>query len=568
MKLFSKLLLLGFLGQGVVAGTNWLGTAVYDKWHQTELERWLSDHDIPYPTPSERADLERLVKENWGSNVVWPYSAWDTTQLQSYLREKGDEAAANAAASKDDLVGKVKTYWHDTEERAEDAYNSVKEWIFDSWSESQLKAFADKHGIPVPQPHKHDTLLAKVRANYEVVVQKVGATASYPGDWLYETWSESDLKEWLDSHGIPAPQPTSRDKMIASVRRNSRLASLKSQAAAASASLSAAAAVESLKDSIIESWDDSQIKDWAVKNGIKVPHGSKRAELLAIVRKHRAKLTEDTISRSAASAYGAATSKAQNEWARATEDAQLKAQEAFDAAVGAWSQSRLKAYLDARGVPVPQQGKKDELVALVRKHAHRASTGYTAWTFDTWTHDNLKKWLASTGDKQAKRAAKKADATRDDLVGAAQKYYSSASAARGTAYASATSSIAKATDSAKAQAFETWSDSDLKAYLDSYGVSVPQGSTSNQLKAYARRQATWFHYGTTTPQATLWAKLKENFNWAYNQIVLGAQRGSQAAQHEAAKARHRVEEAGTYATDRAYEEKEKAKHRIQEKVEL
>jgi len=175
-------------------------------------------------------------------------------------------------------------------------------------------------------------------------------------------------------------------------------------------------------------------------------------------------------------------------------------------------------------------------------------------------------WLASTGDKQAKKAAKKAHATRDDLVAAAQNYYSSASAARGTAYASATSSIAKATDSAKAQAFDTWSDSDLKAYLDSYGVSVPQGSTSNQLKAYARRQATWFHYGTTTPQATLWAKLKENFNWAYNQIVLGARKGSQAAQHEATKAKDRVEEAGTYAKDRVYEEKEKAKHRIKEEL--
>jgi len=253
-----------------------------------------------------------------------------------------------------------------------------------------LKAFADKHGIPVPQPRKHDTLLANVRSNYEAVAQKVGATASYPGDWLYQTWSESDLKEWLDSHGIPAPQPTSRDKMIASVRRNSRLASLKRQSAAASASQSAAAAVESLRDSIIESWDDSQIKEWADKNGIKVPHGSKRAELLAIVRKHRAQLSEDTISQSAASAYGAATSKAQNEWARATEDAQLKAQEAFDAAVGVWSETRLKAYLDARGVPVPQHGRKDELVAFVRKHAHKASTGYNAWTFDTWTSDNLK----------------------------------------------------------------------------------------------------------------------------------------------------------------------------------
>jgi hypothetical protein len=57
--------------------------------------------------------------------------------------------------------------------------------------ESQLKAFADKHNIPVPQPRARDTILQKLRSNYEAVAQKVGETANYPGNWLYETWSVS-----------------------------------------------------------------------------------------------------------------------------------------------------------------------------------------------------------------------------------------------------------------------------------------------------------------------------------------------------------------------------------------
>lgn len=57
--------------------------------------------------------------------------------------------------------------------------------------DSQLKAFADKHGIPVPQPRKRDTLLQALRSNYQTVSEKAGETASYPGNWLYETWSES-----------------------------------------------------------------------------------------------------------------------------------------------------------------------------------------------------------------------------------------------------------------------------------------------------------------------------------------------------------------------------------------
>lgn len=60
----------------------------------------------------------------------------------------------------------------------------------------------------MPQPRARDTLLQKVRSNYDTVAKKTGEATSYPGNWLYETWSESDAKEWLDTHGFPAPQPS------------------------------------------------------------------------------------------------------------------------------------------------------------------------------------------------------------------------------------------------------------------------------------------------------------------------------------------------------------------------
>lgn len=159
---------------------------------------------------------------------------------------------------------------------------------------------------------------------------------------------------------------------------------------AASASASAKAAKESLSDAVFDAWSDSQIKEWADKNGIKVPQGSKRNELLALARKHRNSLTGDNIASSASSAFGAATTKAGNEYAKATDDAALKSEDAFNTVVGTWSDSRLKAFLDARGVPVPQGGKKDELIAQVRLHKHKAASGWSAWTFDTWTTENLK----------------------------------------------------------------------------------------------------------------------------------------------------------------------------------
>ncbi|OJJ51512.1 hypothetical protein ASPZODRAFT_402579 [Penicilliopsis zonata CBS 506.65] len=490
-----------------VGASNWFSKSVYNRWHETELERWLSDHDIPYPTPADRKELENLVKSNWNQRVQKPlgYAADQTT----------------------------------------DQIHHAKEWIFDTWSESHLKAFLDRHGIPAPQPRKRDVLLQTARENYEIIAKKVGETASYPGNWLYEQWSESDLKEWLDERGWPVPQPSSRDKLIALVRRNARLASLQARSIAASASSSAEAAQKTLSEALFTAWSDSDLKKFLDEHDVKVPQGSKRNELVALARKHRASLVSQasaasaTASASASSIIGAATTKAGNEYARASEDAKLKADDAFDTAVATWSDSRLKAYLDARGVPVPQGGKRDELLAKVRLNRHKAATGWNAWTFDTWTTENLKKYLSSLNVKASHRAS----ATRDELLKQAQEAYAKASKTGGATLASATAHMAKITDAAKDSTFDTWSHSELKAYLDSYGIPTYQGSSVNELRAAARRNAQYFRYGTSTPQGTIYARLKDNLHWALDQLKIGASSGRAQGQEAAEKVKEKAAEA-------------------------
>ncbi|TDZ20828.1 Stress response protein ish1 [Colletotrichum sidae] len=538
---FLPAVITALAAQGAVA-SSWFSKAAYNKWHETELERWLSDNDIPYPSPADRKDLEKLIENNWNDNIVAPYNKWDTDRLQKYLKAKGVETEGAAKANKESLLSQVQNSWYETGDQAQNAYLSVKDWILDSWTESQLKAFCDKHDVPVPQPRKRDSLLQKARSNYDTVAQKLGETAAYPGNWLYESWSESDLKEWLDSHGFPAPQVTTRDKLIASVRRNSRLAYLNAQSQAASASASAQQAYSTLTDMVIDAWSDSQLKEFADKNGIPVPQGTKTNELRALIRKHRADFLNQNVGSKASSAFGAATSNVGYAASQATDKASLAAQEAFNEAVGTWSESRLKAYLDARGVPVPQGSKTDELRALVRKNQHKAASGWTAWTFDDFSTENLKNYLSSSSDATAKKVSQKKDASRDELLNAAQSAYSSASSAGGATYASVTSYLSSATDSAKSNVFDTWSESELKSYLDSYGVNVPQGSTLNELRAYARKQYTYFKYGTSTPSETFLAKIGENakdaWNWVSSQIGLGAD----AAQKKAGEAKEKAKQ--------------------------
>jgi hypothetical protein len=297
---------------------SWFGKTVYDKWHETELERWLSDHGVPHPGPTDRKNLQKAVADNWNSKIVSPYTSWDAQSLSNYLTVKGKQAKKGTEKDAKSLAEQVKEYWTETEESANQAYSNVRDWIFDSWTDSQLKAFADKNSIPVPQPRQRDSLLKAVRENYQAAAEKAKETYNYPGDWLYASWSDSDLKAWFDERGYNVPQPNTRDSLIASLRRNSRLASMNAQGAYAQASASAAAAQQYLTDALLDSWSDSQIKEWADKNGVKVPQGSKRNELLALARKHRARLYGDSASATAESAYGAATSSINSGYAEAT----------------------------------------------------------------------------------------------------------------------------------------------------------------------------------------------------------------------------------------------------------
>ena len=313
---------------------------------------------------------------------------WDTNRLQKQVQAQGQDVKKGTEKNKNVLQNQIKSTWQDTEDSASTAYGSVRDWIFDrrvessknmipmdatnptrSWTDSSLKSFCDKHSIPVPQPRKRDQYLKAARENYQTVANKLGETTAYPGNWLYESWSDSDAKAWLDERGIPAPQPGTRDKLIASIRRNARVASLNSQSAAnraqSSVSSSAKAAKETLSDSLLDSWSDSQIKEWADKNGIKVPQGSNRNELVALARKHSAKLTGDNVSDEAASALGAATSSAGNQYAKASDDASLKAGNLADQAY-----SYFWHYANEAQIAV---GLKTDLASSASRSAYSAS---------------------------------------------------------------------------------------------------------------------------------------------------------------------------------------------------
>jgi len=287
-----------------------------------------------------------------------------------------------------------------------------------SWTDSQLKAFLDYHGIPNPQPRTRDSLLSTARSNYQSAANKAGETFSYPGDWLYQSWSDSDLKLWLDERGVPVPQPSSRDKLIATIRRNSKTASDYASSQAASMSKSASGAQQSLSNQLLDSWSDSKLKEFLDKNNINVPQGSKRNELVALARKNYAKLSGDNVASSASGFFGAASTSAGNTFNQATGDAY----------------SAFRSYYDyfANQVGFASADAKASLSSASSAMSTAASSS------------------ASAASKSASSASKQA--SKGNYASSASSAAAAATdSAKGGYLSSASSAAKKATDSAKAE---------------------------------------------------------------------------------------------------------------------
>lgn len=91
---------------------------------------------------------------------------------------------------------------------------------------------------------------------------------------------------------------------------------------------------------------------------------------------------------------------------------------------------------------------------------------------------------------------------------------------------------------------------------------VPQGSTLNELRALARRQWTYFKYGTSTPTETVFAKIGEHakagWDWVLGQLHIGAD----AAEKQAIKAGDKVKEGADAYQKQAEKAGEKVKQEL------
>lgn len=500
----------------------------------------------------KKDQLVSLVQNNYeessDSLVSWLLDSWTDSQLKSFLDYH--KIPNPTPRNRDSLLQTARGAYSNIASIGPSAYDT----LFANWQDSDLKAWCDTKGIPVPQGSTKESILAQLRKNTasftEQAKQKLNDITSQTGDKVFDSWSESQLKELLDENGIPAPQGSKVNELRALARKNYKslknsaseyyaagassvsksgnsayaeatksassaasVASKSSQSAASVASKSAESAASVASKSAasaasVASKSAQSIAAEASKSGKKygaaaqksaesaASVASKSAESLASVASNAANSYAAIAAKSGSSIYNEATKSAASVYGEASASASSLASDAATNLLGSdnavytlWSESRLKSFLDARGIPVPQNGKKDELTALVRENSRKAKLH--AEDFESWSSAQLKEFAKTSKIKLNKAA----DSSREELVKQTQIGYNELSKKGDAAAAEAK----KQYENVKASAFDTWSDSDLKSFLDSYGVSVPQNGAKDQLVALARRNAHYFSNGQLGP---------------------------------------------------------------------
>ena len=155
----------------------------------------------------------------------------------------------------------------------------------------------------------------------------------------------------------------------------------------------------------MDSWSDSQIKEWLDKNGVKVPQGSKKNELVALARKHAAQLTGNNVSGSAKSAYGAATTSAGNYYAQATDGAFAQGRYYYDYLLNQFGMASKEASASLSSLASVASVEASKSSSLGAKSATSASQQASKAALSA-SKDASKS--ASSASKEASNAAKKA----------------------------------------------------------------------------------------------------------------------------------------------------------------
>ncbi|KAH9916239.1 hypothetical protein B0H21DRAFT_770754 [Amylocystis lapponica] len=367
----SALVIFALLG---ISNASWFASdskPEYSTWSTTQLQSWLSEHNVAVPTslssaPSA-ADLQALVRAHWDSAASYAsdqsgraqaafanykadaFDAWDESRLREFLLEQGvvnprgpreqllllakqkwsqASASASSAASGASTAASTAVYGNRKHQASKSAssvaaqatetaarvLDNSKDYVYSTWDDNRLRAYLEARGVIDAKKAPRSQLLAKMHDTY--------ARATEP---LWQAWSDSYIHEWLVEHDIiKSGTQNKRDALLALMDKY----------------------YYGPQDTAYSAWNDSQTKAWLVEHG---------------VIKSDAQLQREKLQKLIADNYS----------------------HAQDTLWSAWSESDMKEWLVEHGyIRSDAQKSHDELVKLMhdKYHDYNARTApYLVW---------------------------------------------------------------------------------------------------------------------------------------------------------------------------------------------
>lgn len=179
--------------------------------------------------------------------------SWSTDKLQDYLSDYGltspatthkqllqlakakNDQLAKAAASVQDAVTSAASSAASEASSATYALshklNDATDYIFSVWEDSDLAEWLETHGIK-DKPASRNGLLAAVREDYVTTV-----------DHIYDGWTDSTIGKWLADHGVTPKDPKRKD-LLEQMQDHFYTA----------------------EDKVYSAWDDAKIRAWLAEN--------------------------------------------------------------------------------------------------------------------------------------------------------------------------------------------------------------------------------------------------------------------------------------------------------------
>lgn len=393
--------------------------------NENDVKHFLSDLQVKYDDSASFEELSKLAQSEYeklqtvGHNVV--------VDVNDDRNQEILKLATKPKADLQDVFPQTESKW---------GYlfrtdRSVKDWAFETWLASTLRNFLHKNGVSFGKKSTKQELLDLAKEKYDQIVKDNGVSGSYAGDWLYLGWSVDEAKKWLEDHEISFDPSQTKDDLISAVKENSYLASL--EAIDAKNSLLDSLKLgrkeafdkgEKIKDSFIDGWSYSQLREWLYIHGFIDTKPGVYADdldidkLKKLVKSHKAYLVSDIkqwLDRASKSA-DPYLSKA----SESAESAKDYINDTFLVGIDSWSKERLRDFLKARDVKFPQFALKQDLITYVKKSVnvpvkYKQSDSPFTGVLEGLSLGSVQKWLNQQG--------KNVNGARKDALSLLKEYY-------------------------------------------------------------------------------------------------------------------------------------------------